>query len=144
MRSKSPGPPTTSGQAKACRRSQQDAALGERIARIHAENRGTYGSPRVHRQLAGEGIACSRKRVARLMASRGLAGRCRRRFKPTTIVDPTAQDLAPDRVRRAFGSQGLARDRVWVGDITYLRTGEGWAYLATVLDLSSRRVVGLP
>jgi putative transposase len=123
-------------------RVQEDARLGERIARIHAESRGTYGSPRVQRQLAGEGTSCARKRVARLMAARGLAGRCRRRFKPTTIADPQARELAPDLLKRAFRPGGLAPNRAWVADITYLRTWEGWCYLATVIDLASRRVVG--
>jgi transposase InsO family protein len=123
-------------------RAQADAALGERIASIHAESRGTYGSPRVQRQLAREGTSCSRKRVARLMASRGLAGRFKRRFRQTTIADPTATSLAPDRLQRAFQPDAFALNRAWVGDISYLRTWEGWCYLATVIDLASRRVVG--
>lgn len=123
-------------------RVREDATLGERIAGIHQESRGTYGSPRIHRQLAREGTRCGRKRVARLMSLRGLAGRCRRRFKPTTIADPEARDLAPDLLQRAFQPQGQALNRAWVGDITYLRTGEGWCYLATVIDLCSRCVVG--
>jgi transposase InsO family protein len=123
-------------------RAQEDAALGERIACIHAESRGTYGSPRVQRQLCREGTRCGRKRVARLMAGRGLAGRLKRRFKTTTVADPKAQDLAPDQLKRAFGPEGLALNRAWVGDISYLHTWEGWCYLATVIDLASRRVVG--
>jgi transposase InsO family protein len=123
-------------------RAAKDIALGERIASIHAESRGTYGSPRVHRQLGREGWACGRKRVARLMTSRGLAGRFKRRFKLTTIADPKAQTLAPDRLQRAFRPDALALNRVWVGDISYLRTWESWCYLATVIDLASRRVVG--
>lgn len=123
-------------------RAQADAALGERIASIHAESRGTYGSPRVQRQLAREGTRCGRKRVARLMASRGLAGRFKRRLRQTTIADPTATSLAPDRLQRAFQPDALALNRAWVGDISYLRTWEGWSYLATVIDLASRRVVG--
>jgi len=123
-------------------RASEDAALGERIAGIHAESRGTYGSPRVQRQLRREGIACGRKRVARLMAARGLAGRFKRRFKTTTIAGSEAQELPPDRLKRAFGPEGIAPNQVWVGDITYLRTWEGWCYLATVIDLASRRVAG--
>jgi putative transposase len=76
------------------------------------------------------------------MSVRGLVGRFKRRFKRTTIADPAAVDLAPDRVQRAFAPGGLAVNRVWVGDISYLRTWEGWSYLATVIDLASRRVVG--
>jgi len=123
-------------------RAVEDAALGERIASIHAQSRGTYGSPRIHRQLGREGWACGRKRVARLMTSRGLAGRFKRRFKQTTLADPKAQTLAPDHLQRAFQPDALALNRVWVGDISYLRTWEGWCYLATVIDLASRRVVG--
>ena len=123
-------------------RQRQDAMLGERIVVIHAESRGTYGSPRVQHQLGREGITCGRKRVARLMAARGLAGRFKRRFKQTTIADPAASVLAPDRVQRVFKPDRLALNRVWVGDISYLRTWEGWCSLATVIDLASRRVVG--
>jgi transposase InsO family protein len=124
-------------------RADKDAQLGERITAVHHESRGTYGSPRVHRQLQREGIRCGRKRVARLMGMRGLAGRTRRRFKTTTIADPAAGTLATDHLRRAFTPASVELDRAWVGDITYLRTWEGWAYLATVIDLASRRVVGL-
>lgn len=121
---------------------RRDAQLGERIAGIHQESRGTYGAPRVHRQLRREGVACAKKRVARLMSTRGLAGRHRRRFKKTTIADPTAKTKATDLVGRAFAPADREPDQVWVGDITYLRTWEGWTYLATVIDLASRRVVG--
>jgi len=100
------------------------------------------GAPRVHQQLRREGVACGKKRVARLLGERGLAGRSRRRFRRTTIADPAANPQAPDLVRRAFGPEGLEPNRVWVGDISYLRTWEGWCYIATVIDLASRRVVG--
>ena len=123
-------------------RADKDAQLGERIMGIHHESRGTYGAPRVHRQLRREGIRCGRKRVARLMGRCGLAGRSKRRFKTTTIADPAAETTATDRLRRAFTPASVALDRAWVGDITYLRTWEGWCYLATVIDLASRRVVG--
>ena len=128
--------------SESSQRAQDDACLGQRIAAIHEESRGSYGSPRVQRQLQREGTRCGRKRVARLMSLQGLAGRCRRRFKPTTIADPQARDLAPDRLKRAFSPDSVALNRAWVGDITYLRTWEGWCYLATVIDLASRRVVG--
>ena len=123
-------------------RQRHDAELGERIAAIHQQSRGTYGAPRVHQQLRREGVACGKKRVARLMGERGLTGRCRRRFKRTTVADPAAQPQATDLVRRAFGPEGLEPNRLWVGDISYLRTWEGWCYIATVIDLASRRVVG--
>jgi putative transposase len=123
-------------------RAREDAVLGERIGRIHAASRGTYGAPRVHHQLLRDGISCGKKRVARLMLLHGLAGRCRRRWKRTTLADPAIQTTAPDLVQRAFQPNVREVDHVWVGDITYLRTWEGWCYLATVIDLASRRVVG--
>jgi transposase InsO family protein len=123
-------------------RERADRVLGDRIERIHRESRGTYGAPRVYHALRHAGILCGSRRVARLMASRALVGRCRRRWKRTTIADPAARPMATDLVRRAFAPTSLALDRVWVGDITYLRTWEGWCYLATVIDLASRRVVG--
>jgi transposase InsO family protein len=123
------------------RRTQQDVVLSERIAGIHRESRGTYGVPRVHGQLRHHGIACGKKRVARLMALRGLAGRRKRRGKQTTIADPIAQPVATDLVQRDF-QPARVLNQVWVGDITYVRTWEGWCYLATVIDLASRRVVG--
>ena len=121
---------------------QEDARLAERITMIHHESRETYGAPRVHRQLRREGIRCGRKRVARLMSTRGLAGRSKRRFKTTTIADPAAGTVAKDHLRRTFTPASVELDQAWVGDITYLRTWEGWCYLATVIDLASRRVVG--
>ena len=123
------------------RRELDDAELAGRIAEIHADSRGTYGAPRVHAELRRQGFHLARKRVARIMAAQGLAGRCKRRWKRTTIADPEAQ-AAVDLIKRAFGPGTMECDRAYVGDITYLRTWEGWAYLATVIDLASRRVVG--
>jgi len=123
------------------RREIDDAELGGRIAEIHKASRGTYGAPRVHAELRRGGYHVSRKRVARIMVQRGLAGRCKRRWKRTTIADPDTQ-AAVDLIKRAFGPGTVECDRVYVGDITYLWTWEGWAYLATVIDLASRRVVG--
>jgi transposase InsO family protein len=122
-------------------RQLSDEALAERISEIHARSRGTYGAPRIARMLRREGVCVSKKRVARLMAELGLAGRCKRRYTRTTIPDPAAQ-AAADLIKRVFGPGTVELDRVYVGDITYLRTWEGWAYLATVIDLASRRVVG--
>ena len=98
-------------------RVDKDAQLGERIAVIHHESRGTYGAPRVHRQLQREGIRCGRKRVARLMGRCGLAGRSKRRFKATTIADPASGLVATDRLGRAFTPASVELDRAWVGDI---------------------------
>jgi len=121
---------------------RKDSDLCTRVRRIHAESRGTYGAPRVHQQLRQEGIPTGRKRVARVMASEGLCGRQKRRFKKTTITDAEAPAQATDLLGRSFAPDAGALDRAWVGDITYIRTWEGWAYLATVIDLASRRVVG--
>ena len=117
-----------------------DDDLGERIEAVHKNSRGTYGWPRVHRQLRREGICTSGKRVARIMRQRGLIGRCRRRWTKTTISGPEA--AAVDLVKRAFGPGTMELDRIYVGDITYIWTWEGWLYLASVMDLASRRVVG--
>jgi transposase InsO family protein len=117
-----------------------DAELAERIEAIYDDSKGTYGWPRVHRQLRRDGVHVSRKRVARIMRQRGLIGRCRRRWTKTTISDPEV--AAVDLLKRAFGPGTVEVDRVYVGDITYIWTWEGWAYLATVIDLASRRVVG--
>ncbi len=113
--------------------------LGERIGEIFDASDGTYGWPRVHRALRDAGVHVGRQRVARLMRLRGLAGRCKRRWTKTTISDPDA--VAIDLLKRRFGPSSEL-DRVYVGDITYIRTWEGWLYLATVIDLASRRVVG--
>lgn len=117
-----------------------DAELGQRIQAIYDDSRGTYGWPRVHRALRREGVHVSRKRVARIMRRKGLIGRCRRRWTKTTISDPEV--AAVDLLKRAFGPGTVELDRIYVGDITYIWTWEGWAYLATVIDLASRRVVG--
>jgi putative transposase len=123
------------------RRALDDAELTERIKAIHTESKGTYGAPRIHAQLRREGICCGKKRVARLMVAAGLAGRCPRRWRRTTIADPDTESRAVDLIKRIFGPD-TKLDTRWAGDITYIATWEGWAYLATVIDLASRRVVG--
>lgn len=124
-------------------RARADGALTAQIRQIHATSRGTYGSPRVHAELQATGVPCGRKRVARLMTTAGLAGCQRRPRQPrTTRADPAAVP-APDLVQRAFApAQVRAANRLWVADITYIDTQEGWLYLATTLDVFSRRVVG--
>jgi putative transposase len=117
-----------------------DADLTDKIKAIHSESKGTYGSPRVHKELRKRGVDCGKRRVRRLMRLSGLEGRCKKRWRKTTIADSEAQK-ALDLIQRAFGP-GAEIDRRYVGDITYIWTWEGWAYLATVIDLSSRRVVG--
>ena len=119
-------------------RAISDAALIERIGAIHAASHGTYGSPRVHAELVEGGLSISRKRVARLMKAASLAGVSRRRFVTTTVRDGGRQ--APDLVERAFKAE--APNRLWVADITYIPTWSGFLYLAIVLDVFSRRIVG--
>ncbi|MED7930420.1 IS3 family transposase [Nonomuraea sp. LP-02] len=121
-------------------RAVRDAELAEQIAQVHARSRGSYGAPRVHAQLRQDGQRCGRRRVARLMRALGLAGRYRRR-QVTTIPDPHA-GLRPDLIERDFTPDAAAVDTRWCGDITYIATEEGWLYLATVIDIASRRVVG--
>ena len=116
-----------------------DVALSARVRAIHERSRGTYGAPRIHAELAAEGTPVSRKRVARVMREAGLAGVSRRKGPRTTRRDPQARP-APDLVERRFEAE--APDRLWVADITYVPTAAGFLYLAVVLDVFSRRVVG--
>jgi transposase InsO family protein len=122
------------------KREVTDAELTEKITAVHAESKGTYGSPRVHQVLRQQGFCCGKRRVARLMRGAGLEGRCKKRWRKTTVVDPDAE-RARDLIQRHFGPC-TEMDRRYVGDITYIATWQGWAYLATVIDLASRRVVG--
>jgi transposase InsO family protein len=122
-------------------REVNDAELLEKIRHIHDDSDGTYGSPRVHHELLARGVACGRRRVRRLMRRHGLEGRCKKRWRKTTIQDPATEAEALDLIQRHFGPSQVL-DARYVGDITYIATWEGWAYLATVIDLASRRVVG--
>ncbi|NEA37414.1 IS3 family transposase [Streptomyces sp. SID13031] len=123
---------------------RRDVELTAKIVEIHDESEQTYGSPRVHHELPDQGQRCSRKRVARLMRQIDRYGRTPRRWKKTTTPDPAATHR-PDLVGRDFAidpDQPAALDTRWCGDITYIHTWQGWLYLATVIDLASRRVVG--
>jgi transposase InsO family protein len=121
-------------------RQLSDADLTEKIKAIHAESKGTYGAPRVHKELLHRHVPCGKRRVTRLMRAAGLEGRCKRRWRKTTVANPDAE-AARDLIGRHFGvCEEL--DRRYVGDITYIATWEGWSYLATVIDLASRKVVG--
>ena len=122
-----------------CDRELNDRQLDERIEAIHRRSRHTYGARRVHAELAHEGVRVGRKRVERLMRRAALSGLVRRRRGRTTVRVPGVR-CAPDLVERDF--QPSAPDRLWVADITYVRTWEGWLYLAAVIDCYSRRVVG--
>jgi putative transposase len=121
-------------------RAQSDVRLVAQIRQIHQASRGTYGVPRIQVELAAAGARCGRKRIARLMRSAGLQGCHRRRPFRTTQRDPRA-DSAPDLVQRTFAAS--APDQLWIADITYVPTRrEGFLYLAVILDVFSRRVVG--
>ncbi|MFC4958350.1 IS3 family transposase [Streptomyces mauvecolor] len=122
-------------------RAVRDAELTKKIAEVHDHSRGTYGAPRIHAVLQRQGEDCGRRRVARLMRGAGLQGRYRRRRQLTTIPDPRAA-ARPDLVVRDFAPGPDKLDTRWCGDITYIPTEEGWLYLATVIDIASRRVVG--
>jgi transposase InsO family protein len=128
-------------EGQACDRARHDAELTARIRAEHKRSRGRYGAPRIHAELRGQGRRHSRKRIARLMRQAGLAGRVPRRWKKTTIADPAAAARA-DAIRRDFTADAAKVNQRWCGDITYLATWEGWLYLATVIDIASRRVVG--
>jgi putative transposase len=121
-------------------RKQEDARLMKIICTVHEKSRATYGAPRIHRELREEhGVRVGRKRVARLMRQAGLRGVCRRRFVTTTVRSEDGRP-APDLVRREFVADDV--NRLWVADITYVPTRAGFCYLAVVLDVFSRRIVG--
>jgi transposase InsO family protein len=120
-------------------RAKSDAQLAVQVAAAHQRSRRTYGSPRVHRELRAQGVRVSKKRVERLMRENGIQGRAKRRFKRTTD-SKHGGPIAPNILGRRFTV--TEPNRVWVTDVTAIATGEGWLYLAPVLDLFSRRVVG--
>jgi len=119
-------------------RARADGALTAQIQVVHRASRGTYCAPRIHADLAAQGVRVGRKRIARLMRTVGLQGVSRRKFR-TTVRDETARP-APDLVDRQFTAAGP--DRRWVADITYVPTGAGVLYLAVVLDAWSSRLIG--
>lgn len=120
-------------------RDEADQAMTIRIRNLHAQSRGTYGSPRVHRDLRAAGVLVGRKRVERLMRTAEIRGLPRRRYVVTTTSDQRLP-VAPNLLKQDFRASGP--NRRWVGDITYISTHQGWLYLAVVMDLYSRRIVG--
>ena len=126
-------------QRRPSRREQQDHSLAERIAAVFAASRRTYGSPRVHAELQAEGVRVSRKRVARLMRTAGLAATIGRRLPRTTDSDH-GRPVAPNLLEQKFAAD--QPDRVWLADISYIPTDEGWLYLAAIKDLATREIVG--
>ncbi len=120
-------------------RASRDRDLVHQIREIHTANRRVYGSPRIHAELQERGVRCSEKRVARLMRQHGIRARQTRRFRITTRSNHR-WPIEPNLLNRDFTAE--QRDQRWAGDITYIWTAEGWLYLAAILDLFSRRVVG--
>lgn len=121
-------------------RQRRRAALGEQIQAVQAQSRGVYGSPRVCRVLRAAGQAVCENTVARIMRSRGLRAKSKRKFVPRTTDSVHQQPVAENVLAREFAAP--ARDRKWAADITYVATDEGWLYVAGVLDLWSRKIVG--
>lgn len=120
-------------------RAKVDARLAVEVAASHKRSRGRYGSPRVHADLRARGVRVGKKRIERLMREQGLAARRKRRFTKTTD-SAHAQPIAPNVLERDFETS--APNEVWVTDVTYVWTDEGWLYLAAIIDLYARRVVG--
>jgi len=121
------------------RRARNDRELGARVARVHRESAERYGSPRIHQQLRRMGIRCSNKRVARLMREQGLRARVSGLYRRSIGVHRFFQKTGNLRLELPLPTR---TDQIWVGDLTYLRLGKRWRYLATVMDLFSRRIVG--
>ena len=121
------------------KRAQEDVKLAKRIRELHKRSKGTYGAPRIHADLTAEGVRVGRKRVARLMKAANLWGVSRRKYYRTTQRAKKVRP-APDLVQRDFTADD--QDRLWVADITYVTTWAGPLYLAVVLDVWSRRIVG--
>ena len=122
------------------RRTLGNELLRGKLQELFERNRRVYGSPRLTMSLRREGWSCSRNRVARQMRSLGLRARQKKAFKPKTTDSRHPHPIAPNRLKEAGRPVGV--DRVWVSDITYLATGQGWIYLAGVMDLCSRKIVG--
>ena len=121
-------------------RHQRQQVLLEEIRQVHADSRTNYGSPRVHAELVARGQACNRKTVAKLMRNAGIRSRSRKRFRVQTTDSNHRRPVAENLLNRNF--RPATANQTWVADITYVPTDEGWLYLAAVLDLYSRKIVG--
>lgn len=129
-------------QRRPTHRAEQDQRLRLAIRTAHAASHQRYGAPKIHAELRAQGVRCGKKRVARLMRLDGLRGITPRRFRVTT-QSRHPLPIAANQLDRQFSvAVQRERDRVWAADITYLWTAEGWLYLAVVLDIASRRVIG--
>jgi putative transposase len=121
-------------------RAVEDQALAQEIGQIYTRSRETYGAPRVEKELRKQGRCHGRNRVARLMKEKGLCGRQQRRYRVQTTDSNHDQPIAPNRLAEA--PKATAPNQLWVADLTYIETQEGWLYLAAILDLYSRKIVG--
>ena len=121
------------------KREMANRELYKKIKAVYDKSHGTYGSPRIYRELKRQGVPCSENRVARLMRQRGLRARQTKTYKTTTRRNK-ADPVAPNVLKRDFEAE--RPNEKWLSDITYIRTEEGWLYLAATLDLYSRRIVG--
>ena len=121
-------------------RALEDHVLVREIGRIHARSRETYGAPRVEKELRQNGRCHGRNRIARLMKEQGLCGRQKGRYRVQTTDSNHDQPIAPNRL--AGAPKATVPNQLWVADITYIETKEGWLYLAAILDLYSRKIVG--
>jgi transposase InsO family protein len=127
-------------QAEASQRERTDATLLPKIRAVHAQHKGRYGAPRIQDALAKQGAHHGGKRIARLMKQAGLRGLCSRRYVPCTTQSDHDQPIAPNRLAQRPAPTGP--NQTWVSDLTYVWTAESWLYVAVILDLWSRRVVG--
>ena len=132
------------GYYKHLRRNQAKKIINARLLRIirviYRENRELYGSPRIHGELVKIGERCSRKKVAKLMRKNGIQSKIRKQWKVTTKSSKDLTKIAPNLLEQNFTTE--APNLVWVSDITYIKTREGWLYLAVTMDLFSRKIVG--
>ena len=121
-------------------RLQEDKKLGEEIRRLHQQSRGTYGAPRIQASLRNSGQRHGRNRIARLMREQELCGRQKRRYRVVTTQSKHDQPIAPNRLPDLPKPSGP--NQIWLADITYIQTAQGWLYLAAILDIYSRKIVG--
>lgn len=125
---------------KPSRRAVGDGELAEHIERVHGASRKTYGSPRIVKALRQQGVRCGKKRVARLMKQKGLHGAQKARFRPRTTDSRHDLPISPNRLAELSAVDRV--NQVWVSDITYIPTLEGWMYLAAFMDIKSRKIKG--
>ena len=119
---------------------KEDVQLAEQIREVHQQSRGTYGTPRLQAELRHRGHKHSRKRIDRIRRELGLSGRPKRRYRPQTTDSSHEEPIAPNRLAEL--PKATRRDQIWVSDLTYISTDEGWLYLAVIMDLYSRRIIG--